>query len=122
RRRPGRKVDDLAARREDVDPLLGGVVAEALEELAALAHFLLPLEQLAQPGDLAVGGLVRRAALLVAPMRGDAEFVLLVHLERAYLHLDGLAAGPDHRRVDGTVAVFLRCGYVVVELPRNGRE
>ena len=53
--------------------------------------------------------------VLVRPVRGDAALGPLVHLAGADLHLDGLAAGPDHRRVQALVEVELRHRDVVLE-------
>ena len=39
-----------------------------------------------------------------------------MHFFSAYLHLQYLAFGTDHSRVQGAVAVFLGAGYIVVEL------
>ena len=43
-------------------------------------------------------------AVLVRPVRGDAELRRLVHLARADLDLERPALGPDHRRVQRAVA------------------
>ena len=60
-------------------------------------------------------------AFLVAPVRGDAELGVLVHLVRADLDFDGLAFRPDHRGVQRAIVVRLRLRDVVVELPRHRR-
>ena len=62
--------------------------------------------------------------LLVAPVGGDARLGPLVHLPGADLHLEGLALGPHHRRVQRLVEVELGHGDVVLEpalhrLPRG---
>ena len=60
-------------------------------------------------------------AFLVAPVRGDAVLGVLVHLVGADLHLERLALGADHRRVQRAVVVGLGLGDVVVELARQRR-
>jgi len=67
--------------------------------------------------DLALVLGVARPALLVLPVRGDAELGALVHLARADLHLHGPVLRPTDRRVDGAIVIVLRGGDVVVELP-----
>src|SRR5262249_21029300 len=56
-------------------------------------------------------------ALLVAPVRGNAELGHLVHLAGADLHLDPLALGPDYARVQRAVLVGFRRRDVVLEPP-----
>src|SRR5450756_520395 len=70
----------------------------------------LPVDELTQPGHVA--GSVHRYALalghlLVLPVGGDAVLGPAVHLVGADLDLDGLAARPDHRRVQRLVHVEL---------------
>ncbi len=53
-------------------------------------------------------------------MRGDTQFGLLVHVEGADLHLQGLVLGTHHGGVQALVAVALGARDVVVELAGNG--
>ena len=115
RRRVGRQHLDLALRREDVDLVVEEVGAEGLEELARVGLVLLPVHQLADPGEPLLVGLGVLLAALVAPVRGDAELGRLVHLARAHLDLERPALGPDDRRVQRLVAVQLRHRHVVLE-------
>ncbi len=62
-------------------------------------------------------GCARRAALLVAPVGGDAALGPLVHLQGADLDLDRFALRPHHRRVQRLVEVELGHGDVVLEPP-----
>ena len=62
----------------------------------------------------------RARGLLVLPVRGDAELGGAVHRLRADLHLDVLALGPHHRRVQRLVEVELGHRDVVLEAPRDG--
>uniref|UniRef100_A0A0N5A0C0 NAD-specific glutamate dehydrogenase n=1 Tax=Parastrongyloides trichosuri TaxID=131310 RepID=A0A0N5A0C0_PARTI len=59
--------------------------------------------------------------VLVAPVRRNAVFGLLVHGMGADLHLDGHAFGADHRGVQRLVAVGLGDRDVVLEPPRHAR-
>ena len=52
-------------------------------------------------------------------MRGDAVLGLLVHLPRPHLDLERPPLGPDHRRVEGAVAVELRHRDEVLEAARH---
>jgi hypothetical protein len=74
--------------------------------LGGVAHVVLPLEELAQPRQtnlkgvlFAVGG-----ALLVAPVRGDAVFGRAVHRFRSNLNFERDAAVADDGRVQRLVA------------------
>ncbi len=69
--------------------------------------------------DLALVGLVAAAALLVAPVSGHAALGVGVHLVRADLDLDRLAAGAEHGGMDRAIEVVFRGGDVIVELARN---
>src|SRR5690606_21242983 len=72
--------------REHEDLALEQVHAEELHELLRLGGVLLPLEHLPEPRERLVGlalRFVRAAALLVAPVRRDAELRRAVHLVRA---------------------------------------
>src|SRR5690606_2289711 len=121
RRRTLGKVDDVAARREDEDLVGEEVHLHRLEELLRILEVLLPLHQLAQPGEFLLVILeVAGAALLVRPVRGDALLRHLVHLVGADLDLDAIADGADDRRVKRLVHVLLRHRDVVLEATRNG--
>ena len=125
RRRAHRQIDDLALRREDVDGVGEEAAPERGEPLGRVGDRIFPVEHLPQPRDAVLEcGIAARAllrALLVPPMRGDAVFGMLVHLARADLHLERLAFGTDHRRVQRSVVVGLRLRDVVVELARQRR-
>jgi hypothetical protein len=73
RRRAGRKVLDLALRREDEDLVLEDVELDALDELGGVRDVALPVHDLAQPGQLGVVFAIGLGAFLVAPVRGDAD-------------------------------------------------
>ena len=81
-----------------------------LEELLGAVAALQQVDHLAQPF---IGAVLRRRALIVhmlaiAPMGGDAAFGDVVHFLGADLDFDALLLRPDHRGVDGAVAVGLR--------------
>ncbi len=112
-----RHVDDVAVRGEHVDPIRRHIARQPFAEIPDIANLLLPLEHLAQPGDLlfvtpALGVGVHP---LVAPVRADAELRLLVHGEGTYLDLEHLVLGADHRGMQRLVAVLLGVGDIVVE-------
>ena len=110
----------LALGSEDEDLVLEEVDPQRVHELAGVAGGLgLPLHHLPQPGEL-VGGTVAVALGLVEPVRGDAEFGRLVHVERADLDLERLAARPDDGRVQRLVEVELGHRDVVLEASGDG--
>ena len=76
----------------------------------------LPVEQLAEPGELGVVLAVGLGAFLVAPVGGDPDLADLVHLVGPDLDLERLAVERDHGRVERLVEVVLGDGDVVVEL------
>ncbi len=119
RRRAGRQVHDLALRRQRVDAVLEQVRAHTRQEVTVALGLGGRHQQLAQPLDLAVVGRVLRGALLVAPVRGDPELGMLVHVARADLDLERRRARPDHGRVQRAVEVVLGRGDVIVEFARN---
>src|SRR4051794_38976856 len=119
---PGGERLDLALRGEDEDLLVEEVDLQVLHELLGVLELLLPVEHRAQPLELALalgrGRLAARArALLVDPVRGDAELGHVVHLARADLDLERQSLGPDHRRVQRLVHVELRHRDEVLEPP-----
>ncbi len=59
------------------------------------------------------------ASLLVAPVRGDAEFGGPVHVLRADLHLQRLTVGADDGGVQRLVDAIARLGDVVLEPARH---
>ena len=65
----------------------------------------------------AAGPALPLAAVLVDPVRGDAELRHVLHLARADLDLQRQPLGPDHRRVQRLVHVELRHRDEVLEAP-----
>src|SRR5665213_3592799 len=84
-----RQLDQIALRREAEDLILVHFELGVLEEFLRIGRVLDDVEALAQPAILAAVGI--RRALLVDPMRGDAELGHLVHLGGADLYLNALA-------------------------------
>ncbi len=116
---PVGQVLDVALGGEDEDLVLEDVELEPLHELGGVDHLALPLDQLADPGQLLVVTPVAARALLVAPVRGDPSLRHLVHLAGPDLDLERLGIGTDHGGVQRLVEVRLRHGDVVIELPRD---
>src|SRR3569623_2051698 len=114
RRGAVRQIDDVALGREHVYAVLEQIAVVAA--VAAMGDVVLPLQQLAQQGDLAIEAGIGCHAFFVAPVRSHAELRVLMHLVRADLHLYRAALRTDHCRVYRTVAVVLWRGDVVVEL------
>jgi hypothetical protein len=106
---------DLALGREAVDLLGIEVQLERVQELVGVLHLLLPLQQLAQPGEGLVVLVEPALPLLVLPVGGDALLRDAVHLARADLHLEGVPLVPDHRGVQRAVAVGPRHGHEVLD-------
>ena len=114
--RARREVEQVALRREGEDLLVEEVLLDRAHELLRVLEVLLPVQQLAQPGEAL--DLLRRAGLvlaLVAPVRRDAGLGDPVHLVRPDLDLHALAEGADHGGVQRLVHVRLRHGDVVPE-------
>ena len=111
RRGSGRKGDDPSFRREDVHLVLLEVHLDRLEELDRISGLRVELGDALHPRHLAL----RADALLVTPVRGDAELGSGVHLLRANLDLEGLATRSDHGGVQRLVQVELRRVDVVLE-------
>lgn len=113
-----RQVDDVPVRGEHVDTIRRHVAGEPFAQVAEVADLLLPLQHLAQPGDLlfVAGTLAAGVVALVAPVGADAELGLVVHGEGADLDLQHLILGAEHSGVQRLVAVLLGIGNVVVEL------
>ena len=120
RGRAGGEVDDVALGREDEHLVLEQVDLHRVHELAGIPQFLVPLQQLAQPGELLLEprvGLL--AALLVPPVRRDAVLGGVVHLGGPDLDLERLSLA-DHRGVQGLVAAGFGVRDVVVDFAGDG--
>jgi hypothetical protein len=111
-----RQVDHLALRRHGVDAIFEQADADA-RQLVGIDPAA--LQQLSYGQDLLVIAPVGTAAFLVAPVRGDTQLGLVLHLLRANLHFQRAPVGSIHSRVDGLVVVALGRGDVIVELARQ---
>ena len=119
RRRLARQHDHLAHGREGVNFLRVQIHLERGHELARIAHLLLPLHQLAQPGDALIVGARPFAAFFIFPVRRDAFFRQAMHLLGADLHFKRPAARPDHRRVQRLIQVGAGNRDEVLDAARN---
>jgi len=92
---------------------------ELFGEFAAVGNVILPFQDAPQPRDLLLVLCVLAAAFLVAPVRGDAELGMIVHVEGADLDFQRAVFGADDGGMQRTVVVALGLRDVVVELARN---
>ena len=113
RGRAARQSDQVALRRKGEDLVGEHLEPRVLEKFLRSRRVVEDLQQFAHPAVLPPLGLAR--ALLVAPMRGDAELGDLVHVARADLHLDALPLRPDHPGMQRAVVIGLRRRDIVFE-------
>ena len=122
------EVDGGGAAREHLDLTRGGeavhllgveVELEGVQELVGVLDLLLPLEELAQPGEGVVVLSHPGATLLVLPVGRDALLGDLVHLVGADLDLEGMAVVADDRGVERLVAVGAGHRDEVLDPPRD---
>ena len=116
---PLRERDDIALGSEDEDLGGGQVVAQCIEELVGVLGLTLPLQELPQPSEVIGALLASHIALLVPPVRRDAELRRTMHVPGADLQLHGLAVGSDDRGVQRLVHVELRHRDEVLEASRH---
>jgi len=115
-----RQDDHLAFGGKGVDLFGIEIDLESGEKLARIAHFVLPLEDVAQPGEsLLVAGPLR-LPLLVFPMGRNAHLRHAMHLLRAQLHLERLAVRANHGGVQGLVEIRARDGNEILDPARHG--
>ena len=113
RRRAARQRDQIALRREGEDLVLEHFELGVLEKFLRARGMVEDVEQFAQPAVLRPVGAA--GALLVDPVRGDAELGDLMHVAGADLDLDALPLGADDAGVERAVIVGLRGRDVVLE-------
>mmetsp|Transcript_3471 Transcript_3471/g.7824 ORF Transcript_3471/g.7824 Transcript_3471/m.7824 type:complete len:364 (+) Transcript_3471:410-1501(+) len=108
--------------------LVAGHVAVPLPALHALGRervgdaAAVHLRRRRRPGHDVRGMSRRPAALLVAPVRGNAKLRLAVHVLRSNLHLERASVAVAHDGVQAAVPVLLRATHVVLQLAGNGLE
>ena len=119
RRSTSGKLLHIALRRKDVDLILEDIKSNALEELRGVGDVALPLEQLAQPGELRVVGGICLRAILIAPVRSDSNLGDLMHGPSANLHLERTPIECNDSGVQALIEIVLRHGDVVVKLIWN---
>src|ERR1039457_3585697 len=115
-----RQHDHLAARREGVDLLRVKVHLEGGHELGGVLHVVLPLDQMAQPGDALIVGRGPLLAFLVFPVRRDALLGDAVHFLGADLHFEVLAVRPHHGGMQRLVEIGAGDGDEVLDAAGNG--
>jgi hypothetical protein len=121
RRGTARQRFHLALRRKDVDLLRVEIDLQVLQELLRVTDFLLRLEQLPHPLEIALIALVADAPFLVLPVRRDAFFRMPVHFLGANLHLEGKAMLADDRRMQRLIPVRPRHRDEVLDASRDRR-
>ena len=121
RRGDTRQVDDVPIGGKNVDAVWGDIAGEAFAQVAKAAHFVLPLQYLAQPGDFlfVAAALGVGIVAFIAPVGTHPKLCLVVHGKSADLNLQHLVFRPEYRRMQRLVAVFLGVGNVVVKLVGN---
>jgi len=117
--RAGGQTDHVPLRGEDEDLSGEDIRLQVVQKLRG-APLGMALQGLPDPGEPLVHAVDPTLALLVVPVGRDAVLRQPVHLPRADLDLQGLAAGAHHGGVQGLVHVVLRVGHVVVELAGDG--
>ncbi len=103
-RRPGREILHLAPRRKAVHAVREKIqiALEQLHELLVVRHGLLPLQDLTQPDQLLLLGLIYLPPVtgnLIFPMGRNAVFRLPVHFKGPDLYFKRLAGFPDQGRM-----------------------
>ena len=111
------QVDYAALRREHEHEVLEHLGMKTVKQCRVFG--LVRVQQPAQRLDAGLELPVDRAALLVAPVRRDTVLGKLVHLVGPNLDLYRFAARSAHRSMQRLVAVRLRVGDIIVELPFN---
>ena len=127
------KVDGRRARRQVLHVPLGGeaeysirkeveIGLEEVHELPVVAHVLLPLEDLAEPGEflLLAGHRDAGAGFLVFPVGRNTVFSGPVHFPGPDLNLERRSVRSDQGRVEGLVHIGFGHGDIVLETARNG--
>jgi len=92
-----------------------------VDELSGVPLLLLPLEQLAQPGEVSLVRCDPDAAFLVFPVRRDPLLGHRVHLLGADLDLERNPLVADDRGVQRLIPVRPRHGDEVLEPTRHRR-
>ncbi len=120
RRRAARHRQDFSLGREHVDLVGKQVHLDVFEEFGGIARGVLDIEQRLKPFVGALLHLVELGIGLVQPVRGDAGLGDAAHRLGPDLYLDRHPVGADQSRVQRLIAVHLRDGDVVLELPGHG--
>ena len=120
------KVLDLAAGCEAVYVVREQVqvALEQVHKLTVIGHVLLPLKDLAEPGQFfflsGLFNLLAASGFFIFPVGGNTVFGGAVHLIGADLDLKGLSGRTDERRVQGLIHVCLGHCDIVLEPAGDG--
>ena len=117
--RTARQIDDPTLRGQHIQGVVERGALELLDPVRRIGDLVAPAQEIAQQRDLLVVVAAVTAAFLVAPVRGDAVFGMLVHRMGADLHLQRAPVAGQHRGVQRLVVVALGLQDVVVVLVRD---
>ena len=119
------QANDFPLGGKHVDLFGADFIAQGLQELCRIRGLGLPVRKVSKPGHVCLVGksifvLARGGSLLVFPVRSNAEFSSLVHLDRADLNLYRTALRPKNRGVERLIEIELGGGNVVLETSWHG--
>jgi len=114
-----REIDDFSGGREDEYFVREEIELHGVEKFVWVRDFSLPLDQLPEPVEFRIIAVGFDIALLVFPVRSNAEFSISMHLDRPDLDFHTLAVLADHGRMERSVPVRLRQSDIVFESPRH---
>ena len=119
RRRSAWKGEDVSLRREGVDLIGIEVDLQGVHEHPGVRDLVLPLDELAQPEEIAIVAGSGQSPFLVFPVRRNPLLGDQVHLPRPDLDLERLPLIGNDRGVQRLVEVRLRHGDVILDASRN---
>ena len=116
----GRQIDHMSFGCKHVYPIGCTIPINQLFDMVFL-DFLVPFQNLPQPGDFffvaAVGG--PGIGTFIAPVRTDAQFSFIIHFMGPNLNFQHLAPRTNYGCVQGSIAIFLGEGNIIIELIGN---
>ena len=122
-----RQVDNITTRRKHKHLVGENIHLHRIDEIAGIAHILMPFQQLTQPRQLGVKGFIATgcgrgrlaaAAFLIAPVGGDTVFRNTVHLKSPDLDLQRLTVAIQHSSMQRLVHIRLRHSNIILKAAR----